>query len=294
MFPGGDGLPQGAPGPTRSITAGRLAVMTEEPRVAVITGGASGIGLATAWLLAEQGWRLVLADVEAPRLDAACAELGAGDQVAGVVTDVGVKESVDALAAASFERFGRVDVVFNNAGVAIGGLTVDMSHADWAWLMQVNLWGPIHGVEAFLPRLVEQGSGGHLLFTASFAGLAPNVWLGPYCVTKYGVVALAEVLHRELRTDGIGVSVLCPMRVATEINRSSRNRPAELGGTGEVPPPTLTPDDDQMAGRVLPVEEVAKQVVAAIGTDRLYIVPHAESRAMIRRRFERIDQAFEG
>ena len=156
MFPGGDGLPQGGAGPSWSITAGRLALMTEEPRVAVITGGASGIGLATARLLAEQGWRLVLADVEAPRLDAACAELGASDQVAGVVTDVGVKESVDALAAASFERFGRVDVVFNNAGVAVGGLTVDMSHADWAWLMQVNLWGPIHGVEAFLPRLVEQ------------------------------------------------------------------------------------------------------------------------------------------
>jgi len=269
--------------------------MTEESRVAVITGGASGIGLATARLLAEQGWRLVLADVEAPRLDAACVELGGGELVAGVVTDVGDKRSVDALADASFDRFGRVDVVFNNAGVAVAGLTADMSHADWTWLVQVNLWGPIHGVEAFLPRLLEQGNGGHLLFTASFAGLVPNVWLGPYCVTKYGVVALAEVLHRELRPNGIGVSVLCPMRVATDIGRSERNRPPALGGSGEVaPPPAASAQDDQMAGRVLPVEDVAAQVVAAIGTERLYIVPHAESRAMIRRRFDRIDRAFEG
>ncbi len=285
--------------------------MADEPKVAVITGGASGIGLATARLLRGRGWRLVLADVEGARLEEACTEVGGGDRgdhVAGVVTDVADKDAVDALADASFERFGRVDVVFNNAGVAVAGLIADMSHADWAWLMHVNLWGPIHGVEAFLPRLVQQGSGGHLLFTASFAGLAPNIGLGPYTVTKYGVVALAEVLHRELRPSRIGVSVLCPMRVATDIGRSGRNRPAHLGGTdatagatagaaagaGEPPPPPAGPrPDDRMAGRVLPVDVVAEQVVAAIGTDRLYIVPHAESREMIRRRFQRIDQAFE-
>jgi NAD(P)-dependent dehydrogenase (short-subunit alcohol dehydrogenase family) len=230
-----------------------------------------------------------------------------------VVTDVASKESVEALADATYERFGRADVVFNNAGVAMAGPTIDMTHADWTWVLQVDLWGPIHGVEAFLPRMVEQGRGGHLLFTASFAGLAPNLGLGPYCVAKYGVVALAEVLHRELRQSGIGVSVLCPMRVETDINRSQRNRPAELGGPGsgraaEAPaavstpaPPAdqpavapSTPAGDRMAGRILPVSVVAEQVVAAIGTDRLYIVPHEESREMIRRRFQRIDQAFEG
>jgi NAD(P)-dependent dehydrogenase (short-subunit alcohol dehydrogenase family) len=269
--------------------------MTNDARVAVITGGASGIGLATAGLLAGQGWRLVLADVESERLDRACRGLAELAPVTGVVTDVTDKMAVDALAERSFSEFGRVDVVFNNAGVAVAGLTADMTHADWTWLVNVNLWGPIHGVEAFLPRLIEQGQGGHLLFTASFAGLAPNIGLGPYCVTKYGVVAMAEVLHRELRGQRIGVSVLCPMRVATDIDHSERNRPEELGGPGARPPiPAAAPEESQApAGRVLPVEGVADQVVAAIGTDRLYIVPHEESREMIRRRFDRIDRAFE-
>jgi NAD(P)-dependent dehydrogenase (short-subunit alcohol dehydrogenase family) len=185
-------------------------------------------------------------------------------------------------------------MVFNNAGVAVGGPVADMTHDDWVWTLQVDLWGPIHGVEAFLPRMRDAGNGGHLLFTASFAGLVPNVGLGPYCVAKYGVVALAEVLHRELRNDRIGVSVLCPMRVATSIGGSARNRPPELGGPAASPPvPDQSDTNQELAGRVLVVEEVAEQVVAAIGTDRLYIVPHGESRAMIRRRFERIDRAFE-
>jgi NAD(P)-dependent dehydrogenase (short-subunit alcohol dehydrogenase family) len=292
-----------------------VAFTKDDDRVAVITGGASGIGLATARLLSQQGWQLVLADIEAERLRQAARELdaGGGRSVQEVVTDVASKESVEALADATYERFGRADVVFNNAGVAMAGPTIDMTHADWTWVLQVDLWGPIHGVEAFLPRMVDQGRGGHLLFTASFAGLAPNLGLGPYCVAKYGVVALAEVLHRELRQSGIGVSVLCPMRVETDINSSQRNRPVELGGPGPgraveapaavstpVPPadqPAVapsTPARDRMSGSILPVSVVAEQVVAAIGTDRLYIVPHEESREMIRRRFQRIDQAFEG
>jgi NAD(P)-dependent dehydrogenase (short-subunit alcohol dehydrogenase family) len=293
-----------------------VAFTTDDERVAVITGGASGIGLATARLLAEQGWRLVLADIEADRLHEAARQLGGAGEVAEVVTDVASKESVDALAGSTYDRFGRADVVFNNAGVAMAGPTIDMTHADWTWVLDVDLWGPIHGVEAFLPRMVEQGRGGHLLFTASFAGLAPNFGLGPYCVAKYGVVALAEVLHRELRQSGIGVSVLCPMRVETDIGRSRRNRPVEPGGPGSpgarrdagsttaapagetpagagVTPGLSARPDDRMAGRVLPVAVVAEQVVGSIGTDRLYIVPHEESREMIRRRFQRIDRAFE-
>jgi NAD(P)-dependent dehydrogenase (short-subunit alcohol dehydrogenase family) len=261
-----------------------------ETKIAVITGGASGIGLATARLLRAEGWSLVLADVEEPRLNQACTQLGGDGVAVGVVTDVGDKQSVERLADDAFERFGRVDMVFNNAGVAVAGPTATMTHEDWSWIMRVNLWGPIHGVEAFLPRLIEQGHG-HLLFTSSFAGLAPNIGLGPYCVTKYGVVALAEVLHRELRNHGIGVSVLCPMRVATDIGASDRNRPVEFGGPNEAA--RVPPGADTAAGRVLPVEEVAEAVVAAIGTDRLYILPHAESRDMIRRRFDRIDRAFE-
>lgn len=262
-------------------------------KVAVITGGASGIGFETARLLAAAGSRLVLADIEPGALERAETTLGGVTEVLGVVTDVASKESVDELADATYSRFGRADIVFGNAGVAVGGPVVEMSHDDWRWIIDVDLWGPIHGVEAFLPRMVEAGEGGHLLFTASFAGLVPNVGLGPYCVAKYGVVALAEVLHRELRGDGIGVSVLCPMRVSTNIGTSERNRPVELGGAEASPRVADQAEDNRdMAGRVLSVGEVAEHVVDAIGTDRLYIVPHEESRAMVRRRFERIDRAY--
>jgi short-subunit dehydrogenase len=139
--------------------------------------------------------------------------------------------------------------------------------------------------------MIDQGTGGHLLFTASFAGLVPNVGLGPYCVTKYGTVALAEVLSKELREHDIGVSVLCPMRVATNIGASERNRPAELGGPEASPPvadqSAANPDQ---AGRVIPVEDVAADVVAAIGDGRLYILPHEEALPSVRRRFARIER----
>ena len=264
-------------------------------KVAVITGGASGIGFATARRLASRGVRLVLADIEASALDRAVAELSAtGTAVEGVVCDVGDLKAVQHLADTAFEKMGAVHIVFHNAGIAVGGPIAEMKHSDWEWTMRVNLWGPIHGIEAFTQRMIAQGQGGHMLFTASFAGLVPNVGLGPYCVSKYGVVALAEVLRRELRAHGIGVSVLCPMRVATNIGHSERNRPDELGGP-EASPPVLDQGEDNqnLAGRVLDVDDVAAQVVDAVVANRLYILPHEESRTPIRRRFERIDQTFE-
>ncbi len=264
-------------------------------KVAVITGGASGIGLATARALATEGMRLVLADVEAARLDAAVADLAScGAEVVGVVCDVGDRASVEALADTAFKRMGAVHLLFNNAGVALGGPMLEMKHSDWEWAMQVNLWGPIHGVEAFVSRMVAQGEPAHVLFTSSFAGLVPNEELGPYCVSKYGVVAIAEVLQRELRGTDVGVSVLCPMRVETAIGESQRNRPAVFGG------PTASPGvadqdagNEDMAGGVLGAEAVAVLVVDAVKANRLYILPHEESRVSIRRRFERIDRTFE-
>ena len=264
-------------------------------KVAVITGGASGIGFTTARRLASRGVRLVLADIEESALDRAVTELAAaGATVEGVVCDVGDLKAVQHLADTAFEKMGAVHIVFHNAGVAVGGPIAEMKHSDWEWTMRVNLWGPIHGVEAFTQRMIAQGQGGHMLFTASFAGLVPNVGLGPYCVSKYGVVALAEVLRRELRAHDIGVSVLCPMRVATNIGHSERNRPDELGGP-EASPPVLDQGEDNqnLAGRVLDVDDVAAQVVDAVVANRLYILPHEESRTPIRRRFERIDQTFE-
>jgi NAD(P)-dependent dehydrogenase (short-subunit alcohol dehydrogenase family) len=260
-------------------------------RTAVITGGASGIGLATARLLAAEGMRLVLADIEQGPLEQAAADLDA----LAVVCDVGDLASVHHLADQAYERFGAVDLLFNNAGVAVAGPVVSMTHADWEWLMRVNLWGPIHGIEAFLQRMIDQHTGGHILFTASFAGLVPNVGLGPYCVTKYGTVALAEVLSKELRPHGIGVSVLCPMRVETNIDASERNRPEELGGPEATPklPAAVTEAaaaQADLAGRVLPVEDVAADVVRAVQEGRLYILPHEESLPPVRRRFDRIER----
>jgi NAD(P)-dependent dehydrogenase (short-subunit alcohol dehydrogenase family) len=266
-------------------------------KVAVVTGGASGIGLATAKQLAHRGAHLVLVDMQASALGAAAKAVDAmgPGRVETRVCDVSDYAAMTALAADVVKTFGGVHIVFNNAGVAVGGPISDMSHDDWRWVIDVDLWGPIHGVEAFLPHMRKAKAGGHILFTASFAGLVPNMGLGPYCVAKYGVVALAEVLHRELRDEGIGVSVLCPMRVATHIGSSERNRDSRYGGAAASP---RVPDQDDanadLAGSVLDVDDVAAMVVRAIDDKRLYILPHEESRPFIRKRFERIDRAFEG
>lgn len=262
---------------------------------AVITGGASGIGFATAQELGRRGASVVIADIEATRLDDAVGRLrSAGIRAHGVECDVSSLDSVQALADESFDVLDGVHVVFNNAGIAVGGPITQMTHDDWRWVIDVDLWGPIHGVEAFVPRLVEQGQGGHVLFTASFAGLVPNVGLGPYCVAKYGVVALAEVLSRELREHEIGVSVLCPMRVATDIGGSERNRTADYGEhRPEASVKDQGEDNADLAGRVLDVDDVARLTVDAVVHNRLYVLPHEESRTPIRRRFARIDRTFE-
>ena len=263
-----------------------------EGKGAVITGGASGIGFATAVELGRRGCRLVLADIEPGALDDAVGRLRAtGVEAHGVRCDVTSYEEVQKLAEAAFEALGKVHVVFNNAGVAIAGPLSEVTHDEWRWVIDVDLWGPIHGVEAFLPRLIEQGEGGHILFTASFAGLVPNLGLGPYCVAKYGVVALAEVLRRELRPHDIGVSVLCPMRVETNIGHSRRNRQERYGSSP--PPPPAGDTDRQAAGRILPVEGVAALTVDAVEANRLYVLPHEESRPSIQRRFAQIDRTFD-
>jgi NAD(P)-dependent dehydrogenase (short-subunit alcohol dehydrogenase family) len=264
-------------------------------KVAVITGGASGIGFATAKALANKGVKIVIADIEAKALEQAVKTLSSeGAKVKGVVCDVASLASVQQLADAAFSKMGAVHIVFNNAGVAVGGPIAAMKHSDWEWIIKVDLWGPIHGVEVFLPRLIDQRQGGQMLFTASFAGLVPNEGLGPYCVAKYGVVALAEVLRREMRQHDIGVSVLCPMRVETNIGSSERNRAADFGGAEASPGvQAQSADNLNLAGRVLQVDEVAAKVVDAILANRLYILPHDESREFLRRRFERIDRTFD-
>ena len=261
-------------------------------KVGVITGGASGIGLATAQVLASRGMNLVLADVEPGPLSEAVTHLTAGGaQAIGVETDVADLDAVQSLADATWSAYGGAHFVFNNAGVAVSGPIAEMTHADWKWTIDVDLWGPIHGVEAFLPRMIEQGQGGHITNTASFAGVVPNMDLGVYCVAKYGVVAMSEVLQRELRQHEIGVSVLCPMRVATNIDASGRNRQRDYGGPESQQYPEV--DEEEMAGRTIEVTEVAELVVRGITDNQLYLFPHPEARRFIAKRFERMDRAFD-
>jgi NAD(P)-dependent dehydrogenase (short-subunit alcohol dehydrogenase family) len=163
-----------------------------------------------------------------------------------------------------------------------------MTHDDWRWVIDIDLWGSIHAVEAFLPRLLEQGTGGHIAFTASFAGLVPNAGLGTYGVAKYGVVGLAEALAREVKASGIGVSVLCPMVVETKlVSNSERIRGADYG-LASSPEATLPTQDQSVT-----VDDVARLTADAIAANRLYILPHEAARASIRRRFERIDRTFD-
>ncbi|MGE0830190.1 MAG: SDR family NAD(P)-dependent oxidoreductase [Hyphomonadaceae bacterium] len=261
-------------------------------KVAVITGGASGIGLAVARALGKEGAKLVIADIEQGALDRAQAALrGEGIDAHGVRTDVSDRAAVMALADRTWDLFGAAHIVMHNAGVVVFGPTQEMTHQDWDWSIRVNLWGPIHGVEAFGPRMIAQGQGGHMIFTASFAGLVPNRDLGPYNVTKAAVVALAESFRKDAAPYGIGSSVLCPMRVVSNIDDSFRNRPDDLGGAK---PNREYADKESGAlqGRTLDVEPVAQLVLDGIRRNDAYIHTHKEAEAFVRGRADKIIGAF--
>jgi NAD(P)-dependent dehydrogenase (short-subunit alcohol dehydrogenase family) len=260
-------------------------------RVAVITGGAGGIGFALAEALAARGAHIVLADLDEAGMDARRRALEArGTEVLCVPTDVTRPDSVSALADASWARFGATHVLCNNAGIAIPGPLLETTPEDWRLTMDINFWGVVHGVQAFVPRMLAQGQGGHVVNTASMAGLVGMQWLGVYCASKFAVVGLTESLHRELAPLGIGVSALCPMIVATRIGENSaRLREGKLPGTGA---PT-SPPPDAMRGGVIAAEEVARRVVRGIERGALYILTHPEQREILRRRAARQDEVFE-
>jgi NAD(P)-dependent dehydrogenase (short-subunit alcohol dehydrogenase family) len=261
-------------------------------RVAVITGGAGGIGMAMARAFAARGAALVLADLDEAALATSVAELkGSGARALGVRTDVSQLESVQGLAAAARQAFGGVHIVCNNAGIGVFGDMHRATHRDWVYTMNVNFWGVVHGIEAFVPLLLEQGQGGHIVNTASMAGLVGMRWLGIYCASKFAVVGATESLHRELVPLGIGVSVLCPMIVDTGINENSaRMRPTELRNADEAP---VLPPAASMSGGVIAAPEVAQRVVRGIERGDLYILTHPEQREFLRRRAAKLDGMFE-
>ena len=256
--------------------------------VAVITGGASGIGRATAWALAEQGSALVLADRDEVGLEVAVLELvQAGHDACAVVTDVTDLAAVERLADTAFGWRGHVDILFNNAGVTMGGEVQTHTPEQWRWIMDVNVWGVVHGIEAFLPRLLAAERSAHIVNTSSFAGLVPNHLIAAYCTTKYAVMGLSECLARELKPAGIGVSVLCPMIVDTPL-------PATSARTRPVGPQDMDDFSERASvDRAIDPGVVATIVVHGIRDNQLYLVTHPEAREPVRRRFQRIDAAFD-
>jgi NAD(P)-dependent dehydrogenase (short-subunit alcohol dehydrogenase family) len=247
-------------------------------RVAVVTGAASGIGRALAERFASEGMKVVMADVEAAALDQAAAVVRArAAAVLATRVDVSRAEEVERLAAETYATFGAAHVVCNNAGVAVIGAVHEHTLADWQWVMGVNLWGVIHGVRAFVPRMLAGGDEGHIVNTASMAGLTTAPFMSVYDVTKHGVVALSESMYKEFEATGapIGVSVVCPGLIDTNIMRSARNRPPELAEEGKAGPMAQA-FGQGLADRLAtgyPPSKVAEQVLHGIRTKRFYVVP---------------------
>jgi NAD(P)-dependent dehydrogenase (short-subunit alcohol dehydrogenase family) len=263
-----------------------------EGRVAVITGGANGIGLGIARAFAAAGARLALFDVEEGALEAAQLDLaGRGADVIGVRADVSDPASMDAAARQVEERFGRVHVLCNNAGVLVQRPLAESSSADWRWLVGVNLFGVVNGLERFLPGMRAHGEGGHVVNTSSVAGLLALPGLGVYSATKFAVLALSETLRAELAPEGIGVSVLCPGGVRTRIHEAGRNRPDALGGPDAAAGRSPATDSAVVTG--MDPDRVGECVVRAVQRDELYVLTHPEFREAVAGRAQGLLDAFD-
>ena len=253
--------------------------MELDAKTAVITGGASGIGLATARRFAAAGANLVLGDIEEETLASVTDELrGEGASVISQRTDVTIESEVEALRDAALRHFGAVHVIFNNAGVAAGA-AVGTPTSVWRWVLDVDLYGVVYGLNAFVPLMLEQNEG-HIVNTASLAGLAGAPGMGPYCAAKFAVVGLSESLFHELAMSGkdVHVSVLCPGFVRTRIHESSRNMPSDLVSYNDDPAAKVIADMAREAVNAgIDAADVAAAVERAVRTQEFWILPHERS-----------------
>ncbi len=256
-------------------------------RVAVVTGGGSGIGWGICRRLAQEGMQLAVADVDLPAAEKACAELRErGARALPVHTDVSQRRSLEALLETVLRELGDVHVVCNNAGVYTGGDPLANSEGDWRWLVDVNLMGVVNGCQVFAPHLVAKGAG-QIVNTASVGGFLPAPELDAYCATKFAVVAFSEALRTRLAPSGVGVSILCPGAIRTNLARSDRLRPASAGaagGSSKVLAPMIEEGADPL--------EVGEFVLRGVRENAEYIFTHAEFRDWIEARFQRVLAAF--
>lgn len=257
-------------------------------KVAVVTGAASGIGLALCQRFAARGMKIAMADIEQAALEGAVEQLEeAGADALGVRCDVRDPASVESLRDQTLEHFGSVHVICNNAGVAPAGPILDTTPADWKWITDVNILGVAYGVTTFGPLLTEQGEG-HIVNTASEAGLVTNTALGMYCATKHAVVGMSEALYRELEATNVGVSVLCPNLVNTKIFESERNRDDGLDAKPSQVA-AIAPLREAIGPMGIPTTTVADRVVDAIENDRFWIFTHGFTPGAAGKRFADIE-----
>jgi NAD(P)-dependent dehydrogenase (short-subunit alcohol dehydrogenase family) len=262
-------------------------------KTAFVTGGASGIGLALGHAFAQAGMKVMLADIEAAALQTAVESLREfSPDVRGTVCDVADPAGVEHAAKASFDAFGKVHVVCNNAGVAAGGGIDHISLDNWRWVLDVNVMGVLHGIRTLLPHIRSHGEGGHFVNTASMAGMLTGLGFSPYGASKFAVVAMSEGLAAQLRPHGIGVSVLCPHFVRTGIGESGRNRPERYGQARpldpESPAAAMVAEIGRQIAAGLDPAHVANLVLAAIRADELYVFTHPGMRAEVEERFSAI------
>jgi NAD(P)-dependent dehydrogenase (short-subunit alcohol dehydrogenase family) len=268
-------------------------------KTAFVTGGAAGIGLALGRAFAQAGMKVMLADIEADALRTAVESLRKiSPDISGTICDVADAGSVERAAQAAFGAFGNVHVVCNNAGVAAGGGIDHISLDNWRWVIDVNLMGVLHGIKSFLPHIRAHGEGGHIVNTASMAGMQGGLGFSPYAASKFAVVSMSEGLSLQLKPHGIGVSVLCPSYVRTRIGESGRNRPARYGQSQPLDPASpaaaMVAEIARNIDAGLEPDAVAARVLAAIRDDELYIFTHPGMRAEVEARFAAILAAMDG